>query len=482
MKRDDDWQDVVEAMGGTVCRLHHPSQHPGSDSDDEDEKDEEQMLQQRLGAFDPSCTWSVDWKVRRYVKPLKDANIPIFTAKEVAKAVANSQVLPGLSPAATMVAKTSTRLETQPSKTRQVSNGRLSACASANNSPVVSAEKNPSITGNEESREFVPSPQVATKRDSVEKKLRGSEDESEPQRSRPDLTRSKPCLQDSDDEEPETISQTTRTKVSAKDSDSDLGFDRRGQRGSRSTQQFAKVEDKKKESVSSRRQQDFEPMEVEEKDQSVAEESKFSKASKKYNSTDDKVAPETNQRQSSTDDGDKEIDRPAKRVKLGNSTNDGGWLHAAPSDPKKRMTHVRTKEEIMEAYGGDSHDLNTKPAITEWAPKPRTKVSSVVPAQSRRRRYYTGPNFKAFRKNHVPALHIVDYKWKSQRSGPAVQHAHLEEEQRAAGKGLNGTGLGMVSERLQYVTHHFLLSFRRTIPSCERVVQRRCHFKLHPST
>eukprot|EP00977_Amphora_coffeiformis_P005541 scaffold1170_cov174-Amphora_coffeaeformis.AAC.25 len=443
MKSGDDWPDVVEAMGGTVFRLYHESsQHPDSNSDDDDEEDEEQISQQRLAAFDPLCTWSVDWKVRRYVKPLKDAKIPIFSAKEVAKAVANSQVLPGLTPMPTSVPKTPAPMETQSSKTHQAARVRLSAGtlhsseASMKSSPDCFSEKNAFNPVKEESPKFDPSLQLETKPGTVKEEAKKSEDELEPNRPRAKPSRSKPHLQDSDDEEREPKSKKARMKISAKHSDSDDSDSNRiVGRGSRSANRFRKEDgEAEKGSKTSRRKKEPEPTKVEKEDPSIVKESKSDKVPEKDESTDGKVASETetNKRQSSANDEDEAIERQVKRVKLGNSTNAGGWLQAAPSDPKKRMTHARTKDEIVEAYGGDSHDLNTKPAITEWAPKPKNKVSSAVAAQSRRRREYTGPNFKAFRKNRVPALRIVDYQWKSHRSGPAVQQAHLEEEQRAA--------------------------------------------------
>ena len=128
---------------------------------------------------------------------------------------------------------------------------------------------------------------------------------------------------------------------------------------------------------------------------------------------------------------DKDVDddenRPAKRVKLGGTSN-GGWLQAAPSDPKKRRVHARSNDEIKEAYSGDSHELHTQAAATEWAP-----LAAPPPTlPTRRRRDATGPNFKAFRKNRVPPVHVIEYQWKTHRSVPAVQKAKMEEEQRAA--------------------------------------------------
>lgn len=449
MKRDDDWPDVVRAMGGTVCRLYQEvQQQMGGDDSDDDDQDEEQMSQNRLAQFDPSCTWSVDWKVRRYVKPLKEAGIPIFSAKEVAKAVANSEVLPGLTPVDTTPQEPETTASAQPGEP-QSTRTRQAVKSSAHNNALQSEGRKTCVN--------VPSAQVKDSSTPVKQEVEEKEapdgksptgkppaqdsdddDEVAPKRSR--ASRSKSHLQDSKDEAP----QPKRRKTRAKDDDDDDSDDESGPKrraGRRSTQQRSAQDEEttQKDAKSSRHtRKEPEPMEVDEtEDAPMAKEPKASKVAEKNDAVDAEAAAKSTTRNSSVEeeDGqqhDKLTERTtAKRVKLGNSTDKGGWLQAA--DPKKRKDHARTKDEMAEAYEGDGYELHTKAADTEWAPKPKNEALEVAPVSSRRRRAaYTGPNFKAFRKNSVPKLRIVDYQWKSHRSGTAVRQAQLEEEQRAA--------------------------------------------------
>ena len=143
----------------------------------------------------------------------------------------------------------------------------------------------------------------------------------------------------------------------------------------------------------------------------------------------EKVEASSKKREAVQNEESEEEIRTAKRVKLG--TLSGGWLEAAPSDQKKRKAFARSKEEILEAYGGEKQELYTKAAATEWAQIPKVDQPTVAQTQSRRRNE-SGPNFKAFRKNPVPRTSVVKYQFTAVKSLASTQLARFAEESASA--------------------------------------------------
>ena len=477
MKREDDWVDVVKAMGGSVCRLYeeiqkkksrknskHSNKNDDSSDDDEDEEEEQAMSQQCLAAFDSSCTWSVDLKARRYTKPLRDANIPLFSAKDVALAVTTSQVLPGLTPPITAAAAappapksqtttttSSGRLETQSVKTRRTTRSRTDA--NGTTSPVQSTA---SVKAHVQDDDATPTKSSAASPKDTDKSNDKPVVSSTPvTKTAMKRSTTKPASSPDDsahENKASTARQTrkTRAKTSPDSSDSENEINGRQKvrqsrtsprgKGSettpvakpKSSRQSARsktgnVEDTTTTIVNEPPLKDMEDEDMPpiNNDHSMQTETPEKKEEK---SKQDDDQGKQYKREAPAADRSAREERPSKRKKLETTSN--GWLQAAPSNPQKRRAHIRTKEEILEAYGGDKDDLYVEPAAIEWAPKSVPTAPSST--QQRHRRRDTGPNFKAFRKNSVPPIQIVDYKWKSHKAFPVAQQAQFEEEKREA--------------------------------------------------
>lgn len=455
MKRGDEWPDVVEAMGGTVCRLYQEIENQSDSDDNADDRDEDEMSQQRLSQFDPACTWSVDLKSRRYSQPLKQANIPLFSSKDVAKAVTSGKMLPGMTPNTTAT----TRLETQSTKTRSTAKGRNGSTHStpAQSKSAASAESNKSPTSETEAIEKASN----TSRPSSMRTTSHPETQATLALPQEDKTKSSPARR----------TRSSRKAMSSSDSDSDVE-PRKGRRRPprRLTPQSRQKSDKaeshqgsidrksEKEAETSRVeltesadekgiQEERSKIEItpkgnkenEETIRSIPEQNSSQSKARESEATADSISEERTSKRINLGESKATADsiaeeRTAKRIKLGTYPSMNGWLQAAPSG-KQRRAHVRTKEEILEKYQGEHADtLYTTSASTEWTPKliQENTQPDVEQSTTRRRRDTSGPNFKGFRKNRIPPLQKKDYQWKSHLSVPAVQKAQFEEEQRTA--------------------------------------------------
>lgn len=425
MKRGDEWPDVVQAMGGSVFLLYQEASSQAANNDS-DGDDEEEISQQLLSQFDQSSTWSIEIKGRRYTQPLKQAKIRLYSAKDVAKAVTNAQMLPGLTPSAAVAGV----WETQSTKTRRAAKGGTPA----DNSTVVSS----TVASSEKTKLSTTTTTSAFTKDTPESKPAAPKEEEnslEPATAVASAAKTKPAATSTRQPKP----------LPSSNSESDPEPRRRRNRSPRgNTQgstQTSMVEEAEKASQSQKDETanvNGKPSPQEEKDEATAEDSDKNGCPPKIKVVEEEEASKGKasraiKRASAKTDEQGDVERPAKRAKLGTSVSTDGWLQAAPSG-KKRSVHARTKEEILEVYGGDSHALYTTSAVTEWAPKPTVPKEATTGAQasSRGRRRDTGPNFKAFRKNRVPPVQMVHYSWKSHSSVPAVQQAQLESEQRAA--------------------------------------------------
>lgn len=432
MKRDDEWPDLVRAMGGTVCRLDEEARRQAGNNS-VNGKEEERIYGQILSQLDPSSTWSVEIKGRKYTQPLKEANIPLYNAKEVAKAVTTWQVLPGLTP------NTSTSkvvFETQSIKTRRAAKSSTQADTSTIASP------NPSTTTAKENADS--DSKLPVKKEShheedspLSKKTDATKTASQSSRR---AARSLPSSDSESDSEPvrrrspRRNTQRSTQKSVGKENNSDSDSDSEpGRRNTQRSTQKSDGDEKSSEETKKSHEPPVNTVALNAKDEpKVEDDAPPMDADNDPLPGNDDAEIEDNMREGEVSNTEKRElektdERPMKRVKRGSSAPLDGWLQAAPPGQKRR-----TKEEMAEVYEGDNVDLYTNSAVTEWAPKPTAKkVPSGTQAASRRRRD-AGPNFKGFRKNRVPPVQIVQYKWQSHRSVPAVQQAQMEEEQREA--------------------------------------------------
>jgi hypothetical protein len=104
------------------------------------------------------------------------------------------------------------------------------------------------------------------------------------------------------------------------------------------------------------------------------------------------------------DDGDEEGTLHSKRLEFDKSTSGGGWLTALPQGTKRKQ-YARSREEIMEVTGVEYlmevAPTDIVPGLIAVTPQPhaRPTTKTAVPSNTTT----TTPNFKAFRKNPVPA-------------------------------------------------------------------------------
>jgi hypothetical protein len=394
--KGDEWPEIVQALGGNVIRVNIEG------GDDWEEV---------LVGFDRASAWSVDARSKKVTQQLRDAQIRVFTGKEVARAVTELSILTGLTPMLTTNELPSASInpswETQSTKTRLAVDDTRASTPEASQPPATTKASGVSRSDMDSKQASLP---------------QTSDSESNPQRQDEDRT-------------PFSVARSSRSRGSkvAPDVEPDgnaPSTSSKGKSPSKSqTTKGSRASARAKESSFKKTPADQsapvdDSVEMPPVDDQDNDESKGENSESEDKDTSTKKATEAKQ----TREPAKE--RSGKRTKL--NPNMHGWLQAAPADPKQRGAMKRSKEEILEVYQGEN--LYVKPAETMWAPKasPLPSAGNGGPTALVRPGRHTGPDFKGFRKNRVPPVYIAHQLCKVYDPKPTVHQAQFEEERRAA--------------------------------------------------